>query len=78
MGKDPKPRIKRGIIEAGERQSPDEVTGPTIANDIPVRVLPGEAELVVSEICDSILHRLNQSEQRTRSHGRLKVESGRK
>ena len=75
MGKDRKPRTKRGMMKAGEGQLPGEAPGPKIASDTPVRLLPGDAELVVSEICDSILHRLNQSDQRARSHGRLKVES---
>jgi hypothetical protein len=75
MGKDPKPRTIRQMIEAEESRLPHGVLGRKLSGDTHKRLLQGEAELMVSEICDSILHRLNQSEQRTQSHGRLKVDS---
>ena len=62
------------MTKAGEGRLPNADLGPKIASDL-VRPLPGDAELMVGEICDSILHRLNQFGQRARSHGRLKVES---
>ena len=74
MGKDRKPRTDRGMTKAEEGQLLHADLGPKIASD-PVRLLPGDAELLVSGICDSILHRLNQFGQRARSHGRVKVES---
>ena len=78
MGKDPKPRTIREMIEAEENRLPRGVLGRKLSGGNPKRMLQGEAELMVSEICDSILHRLNQSEQRTSSHGKFKLESGRK
>lgn len=67
MRKDPKPRTLREMIQAGENQLPPGELSRKLSADTPKPPLHGEAELMVSEICDSILHRLNQPEQPRRN-----------
>lgn len=63
MGKIAKTRKLREMIQPAENQLPRDVLNGKLTTDVPKRPLQGEAEIMVSEICDSILHRLNKPEQ---------------
>ena len=72
MGK-AKPRKLREMIQAEETQQP---SGGQISKqraDATKRPLQGAPEVMVSEICDSILDRLNQPEQPSRNQERRKT-----
>jgi hypothetical protein len=77
MDKDRKSRTLREMIQAGENQLPPEEVSHKLSADTPKPLPHGEAELMVSEICDSILHRLNEPEQprRNQEHRRTKHEA---
>ena len=74
MRKDPKPRTLREMIQAGENHLPPEELSRKPSADASKPSPHGEAEVMVSEICDSILHRLNEPEQprRNEEHRRTK------
>jgi hypothetical protein len=77
MGKAAKPRKLREMIQPAENQFPRDVLNGKLTTDAPKRLLQGEAEVMVSEICDSILHRLNQPERPNgnQEHRRLKLDA---
>jgi hypothetical protein len=77
MRKAAKPRKLREMIEAAENQLPRGALNDKLGADAPKRLLQGEAERMVGEICDSILHRLNQPEQpsRNQEHRRPKLDA---
>ena len=66
MGKVAKPRKLREMIQPAENQLLHDVLNGKLTTDAPKRPLQGKAEVMVSEICDSILHRLNQPERPSR------------
>ena len=73
MNKNSKRRTLREMIQAGENQLPRGELSGKLSADTPKRLSHGEAELRVSEICDSILHRLDQPEQPTRDQERRRA-----
>ena len=72
MGK-AKPRKLREMIQTEESQLPRGVQIGKGKADAPKRPLQGAPEVMVSEICDSILNRLNQPEQPSRNQERRKT-----
>lgn len=72
MGKT-KPRKLREMIQAEESRQPRAVQIGKGKADTPKRPLQGAPEVMVSEICDSILNRLNQPEQLSRNQERRKT-----
>jgi len=73
MSKNSKRRTLREMIQAGENELPRGELSDKLSADTPKRPLHGEAEHRVSEICDSMLHRLNQPEQPSRDQERRRA-----
>ena len=70
MGKVAKTRKLREMIHPAENQLPRDVLNGKLTTDAPKPLLQGAAEVMVSEICDSILHRLSKPEQSSRNRER--------
>ena len=77
MGKVAKTRKLREMIHPAENQLHRDLLNDKLTTDEPKRPLQGQAESMVSEICDSILHRLNPPGQpsRNREHRRPKLDA---